>query len=147
MTALRARVRKVGWRGRINQFINELENGKYDKGDSFEEGESPKEGSVPADGGAAEEADSPSKPEEDFGMGLENEDDADNAGDARNGKMPYDSKQYENYEVSVSPEGNQVMIRTIPPDIGRVKLESVSLDLFPHEQVAHRNFVVGPEGV
>ncbi|KAF7330828.1 hypothetical protein MVEN_02422000 [Mycena venus] len=26
-------------------------------------------------------------------------------------------------EVSVMPEGNQVMIRTIPPDIGRVKLE------------------------
>ncbi|OBZ77035.1 Pre-rRNA-processing protein ESF2 [Grifola frondosa] len=26
-------------------------------------------------------------------------------------------------EISVQPEGNQVMIRTIPPDIGRVKLE------------------------
>jgi hypothetical protein len=27
----------------------------------------------------------------------------------------------------VMPEGNQVMIRTIPPDIGRVKLEDVSV--------------------
>ena len=30
-------------------------------------------------------------------------------------------------EISVPPEGNQVMIRTIPPDIGRVKLEDVSV--------------------
>ena len=30
-------------------------------------------------------------------------------------------------EVSVSPEGHQVMIRTIPPDIGRVKLETVGI--------------------
>ena len=29
-------------------------------------------------------------------------------------------------EISVDCEGNQVMIRTIPPDIGRVKLEEVS---------------------
>lgn len=28
-------------------------------------------------------------------------------------------------EIAVEPEGNQVMIRTIPPDIGRVKLEAV----------------------
>ena len=30
-------------------------------------------------------------------------------------------------EVSVTPEGHQVMIRTIPPDIGRVKLETVGM--------------------
>ena len=30
-------------------------------------------------------------------------------------------------EVSVAPEGHQVMIRTIPPDIGRVKLETVGV--------------------
>ena len=30
-------------------------------------------------------------------------------------------------EISVPTEGNQVMIRTIPPDIGRVKLEEVFL--------------------
>ncbi|KAL5508542.1 hypothetical protein ACEPAH_6161 [Sanghuangporus vaninii] len=132
MTALRARVRKVGWRGRMNQFVNDLEIGEFDKGDACGgdvQSESPKEGSVPADSGTNEEAESPTKPEEDFGMGLENEEDAaDNAGDAKNesnGKMSYDSKQYEKDEVSVVPEGNQVMIRTIPPDIGRVKLEAV----------------------
>jgi hypothetical protein len=32
-------------------------------------------------------------------------------------------------EISVPPEGNQVMIRTIPPDIGRVKLEEVSVSV------------------
>jgi hypothetical protein len=30
-------------------------------------------------------------------------------------------------EVSVAPEGHQIMIRTIPPDIGRVKLETVGV--------------------
>ena len=33
-------------------------------------------------------------------------------------------------EVSVAPEGHQIMIRTIPPDIGRVKLETVGVRVF-----------------
>lgn len=135
-TALRARVRKVGWRGRMTQFLNDLENGKFDReGDADEteghdhERESPKEGSAAPEGGAADEPESPTKPEEDFGLGLENEEEAaDNAGNVKNdanGKTSYDSKYSEKDEVSVLPEGNQVMIRTIPPDIGRVKLEAV----------------------
>ena len=119
------------------QFLNDLENGKFDReGDANEaeghdrERESPKEGSTAPEGRAADEPESPTKPEEDFGTGLENEEEAaDNAGDVKNdanGKASYDSKP-EKDEVSVLPEGNQVMIRTIPPDIGRVKLETVSL--------------------
>lgn len=49
----------------------------------------------------------------------------DEGGDA-NGKQD-DSKRPVNRgeELAVPPEGNQVMIRTIPPDIGRIKLEEV----------------------
>ncbi|KAK7061319.1 hypothetical protein R3P38DRAFT_2828809 [Favolaschia claudopus] len=42
-----------------------------------------------------------------------------NASNAANNKRSSDRGD----EVSVMPEGNQVMIRTIPPDIGRMKLE------------------------
>ena len=46
--------------------------------------------------------------------------------DAANGKSTSDSKRHNRgEEASALPEGNQVMIRTIPPDIGRVKLEEV----------------------
>lgn len=119
----------------MNQFLNDVENGKFDRdGDSDEATDqqeteqSAKENSVPENG--AEDPEGPSKAEEDFGMGFENDEEAaDNAGDVKNdtnGKAPFESKQPERNEVSVMPEGNQVMIRTIPPDIGRVKLETVS---------------------
>ena len=61
---------------------------------------------------------------------VEQEDDAGDQdgprGDA-NGKQQGDAKRMANRgeEMSVPPEGNQVMIRTIPPDIGRMKLEEV----------------------
>lgn len=43
-----------------------------------------------------------------------------------NGKSSSDKRNINRgEEISVPPEGNQVMIRTIPPDIGRVKLEEV----------------------
>jgi hypothetical protein len=49
------------------------------------------------------------------------------APDARRG---YGVSGIRGEEISVSPEGNQVMIRTIPPDIGRIKLEEVSILVF-----------------
>lgn len=116
----------------MSQFVSDLEDGKYDKESSDEPGstESLKEGSVAPESGVAEETENAAKPEEDFGMGLEGEEEAaDNAGDVKtdtNGKASYESKLSEKDEVSVMPEGEQVMIRTIPPDIGRVKLEAVS---------------------
>ena len=41
---------------------------------------------------------------------------------ARNNKGTNRSEEH-----PVMPDGNQVMIRTIPPDIGRLKLEEVGL--------------------
>ncbi|KAH8094761.1 hypothetical protein DFH11DRAFT_1555368 [Phellopilus nigrolimitatus] len=130
---VRSRVRKIGWRGRMNQFVNELEDGKFDS--SFNENEpepsSPvKEGSSVPENGAADDT---VKNEEEFGMGLEGEEEAaDNAGDIKtdaNGKSTFDAKRPGKDEVSVMPEGNQVMIRTIPPDIGRMKLETAIKDM------------------
>lgn len=122
----------------MNQFLNDLETGKFDReGDSYEAEQyepvqTAKESPVPEDG-AVEDGESPSKAEEEFSIGFENDEEAaDNAGDVKNdtnGKASYESKQTERDEVSVMPEGNQVMIRTIPPDIGRAKLEAVSQDL------------------
>lgn len=138
---LRKRVRKEGWRGRLNMFLNDLEIGKYDP--ELKEPEpvpaSPvKENtsSAPAENGAAPDAGDAS------GMALASEehkaeDEAqlegdDEAGDNNNdpsraetnGKQSNDlKKSNRGEEISVPPEDNQVMIRTIPPDIGRLKLE------------------------
>lgn len=153
---LRARVRKVGWRGRANQFLNDLEEGKFDFGanDSSEEITSPTSPTSPVsplttkhegDESAAPEtmnatsgadvAEPIVKNDDDFGMGVDGDEEAaDNAGNLKidtNGKAPSDTKDSSKDEVSVMPEGNQVMIRTIPPDIGRVKLEAVCGSLIP----------------
>lgn len=59
---------------------------------------------------------------------VEAEDEGDkldaNGKGVENGKRDYRDR---GEEVSVAPEGHQVMIRTIPPDIGRVKLETVCI--------------------
>jgi len=48
-----------------------------------------------------------------------------------NGRSSTDNRRINRgEEISVMPEGNQVMIRTIPPDIGRVKLEEVCHRVF-----------------
>ena len=127
---LRSRVRKVGWRGRVNQFVIDLENGKFDAPnvDEAEIAET-KERSIPPEdaAGPSDAVDASIRNDDEFGMGPEGEDDGPgNAADSKpdtNGNVGLrESKN----EVSVMPEGNQVMIRTIPPDIGRVKLEAVS---------------------
>lgn len=128
----------------MNQFVNELEDGKFDS--SFNENEpepsSPvKEGSSVPENGAADDT---VNNEEEFGMGLEGEEEAaDNAGDIKtdaNGKSTFDAKRPGKDEVSVMPEGNQVMIRTIPPDIGRMKLETVSSG-FVHTRITANNVI------
>ena len=49
-----------------------------------------------------------------------------------NGKSLVDDlRPLKSDELTILPEGNQVMIRTIPPDIGRVKLEAVSCLVCP----------------
>lgn len=138
--SLRDRVRRIGQKGRINQFLNDLEEGKYDPNYSEPEAEptspiSPskenKEDATAEENGVnnTEAVKSDEKKEdEEFGMDADEEaaDNDTNKPDA-NGKGLYDGKRVpRSDEVAVYPDGNQVMIRTIPPDIGRVKLESVS---------------------
>ena len=71
------------------------------------------------------------KDEDDFGLNMDGDEEAADNGDIKldiNGKGSVDGKRApRSDELSVMPEGNQVMIRTIPPDIGRVKLENVRL--------------------
>lgn len=131
---LRNRVRKVGWRGRMNLFLNELEDGKFDHCELEQEITSQvKAENTSAENTGLDEPEQQHKNEDKFGMGMEAEDDnAENAGDVKNdanGKSSYETKQAGADEVSVEPEGNQIMIRTIPPDIGRVKLEAVIKDI------------------
>ncbi|KAK7695549.1 hypothetical protein QCA50_000185 [Cerrena zonata] len=139
LAALRARVRRVGWRGRIDTFLLDLEAGKFDpdlhppepepeptspikeetNGDSAANG---------AESGAIETPVEESKPtmtgDDDMTFNAEAEEENDqDANRAGNNKQNDDRRGKSGEEVSVPTEGNQVMIRTIPPDIGRVKLE------------------------
>lgn len=140
--ALRARVRRVGWRGRMDNFLTDLDTGKFDP--DFHEPEpeaaSPvKESTANGDSAlngtdTSAQADEDVKPtgngEDDMQFNVEAEDEAGDQDAGRtdtNGRSGFDNKRNNRgEEISVQPEGNQVMIRTIPPDIGRVKLEEVS---------------------
>ncbi|KAH7916110.1 hypothetical protein BJ138DRAFT_1053312 [Hygrophoropsis aurantiaca] len=130
--ALRRRVRKEGWKDRINTFLGDLESGKFDPDLNEPEVDLPspmKETnngeSAPTDVAAGEESKNGGDDEMQFNMDAE-EDAAEQETSKMeaNGKASYDNKRNNRgEEVSVAPEGNQVMIRTIPPDIGRFKLE------------------------
>ncbi|KAF8164885.1 hypothetical protein B0H34DRAFT_687006 [Crassisporium funariophilum] len=135
---LRIRVRKEGWKGRLNTFLHDLESGILDPdlNETTEaEPTSPvKEngnGEAAPDANATSAATEESKPttggDDDMQFNAEADDepgdhDANRA--ETNGRSNVDNKRNpRGEEVSAAPEGNQVMIRTIPPDIGRVKLE------------------------
>jgi len=134
---LRERLRREGWKGRINAFISDLEQGKFDSGQGEAEPESVSKEPVPS-GAFGENADSaigPAAPEDvpnvaDDEIPGDEEDGNENEGvksttNGRNSKTTRGDNRGE--EFAVMPEGNQVMIRTIPPDIGRLKLEEVCL--------------------
>ena len=141
---LRMRVRKEGWRGRLDAFVHDLESGKYDP-DLTEPEEMPtspvKETLANGDNAAAELNGAMSAPSEDVhkagGAGddemqfnVEADEEAVDNEPSRhdtNGKATSDRRSGRGDEMSVPPEGNQVMIRTIPPDIGRMKLEEVCI--------------------
>lgn len=125
--AIRSRVRKEGWKGRIITFLNDLEMGKFDP--DFNEPVSPPKdngnGDVDGDANAEER-----KVEDDttFGMDVDEESgETDGNKGESNGKASQDRRRLERpgEEAEAVHEGNQVMIRTIPPDIGRLKLEHV----------------------
>lgn len=145
---LRKRVRKEGWKDRLDTFLLDLEAGKFDpdltepqpespvKENGGANGESAPESVADPNGTAAPISEEPKAGGDDdemqFNMNVE-EDHAEadtNRADA-NGKSAGNNNNNKRAdrgdEISVMPEGNQVMIRTIPPDIGRVKLEDVSV--------------------
>ncbi|KLO15738.1 hypothetical protein SCHPADRAFT_902111 [Schizopora paradoxa] len=139
--SLRTRVRKFGWKGRMNQFLSDLEEGKFDPNSSESEADpnspmSPtttrdKENLEMPDAGEVRPEDK--KDDDDFGLTMDGDEEAADNGDIKmdmNGKGSLDGKRaHRSDEVSTLPEGNQVMIRTIPPDIGRVKLENAIKDI------------------
>ena len=133
--AMRTRVRKTGWRGRMDTFIMDLESGKFDPdlsepvADTVSKenanGESGATNGVKAEPEGEEKPPAQAAGDDDMQFNMEAEEDGgeDAKGTAAN-KNRGGANRGE--EVAVPPEGNQVMIRTIPPDIGRAKLEEVS---------------------
>ena len=137
---LRARVRKEGWKGRFNTFLDDLETGKFDPDVNEDDAEptSPLKESAGAEGADAngdtatissEEVKPVAGGDDDMQFNVDVDEESGDHDAARaetNGKFSVDNRRNtRGEEVSVPPEGNQVMIRTIPPDIGRVKLEEV----------------------
>jgi hypothetical protein len=137
---LRKRVRKEGWRGRLNTFLENLDAGLFDpQSGNLYQSSSPAKQSVTLKKEEAKEdqevlpdhdglapVDESMKVDEDVIAEVEEEGDKldANVQSVENGKR--DSRD-RGEEVSVAPEGHQIMIRTIPPDIGRVKLETVGV--------------------
>jgi hypothetical protein len=138
-------VRKEGWKGRLNTFLDDIESGKFDHDVDENDAElasgakeSTGEGAPDANGDAATISSEEIKPviggddDVQFNADVDEElGDQDAARTEANGKSSFDNRRNtRGEEVSVPPEGNQVMIRTIPPDIGRVKLEEVGYYMY-----------------
>lgn len=138
MQNLRMRVRKEGWKGRLDTFLLDLELGKFDPvlNESELEPSSPvKENVINGENtnepnGQGEEKSGGIDEDMQFNVDADEEPGENDASRADVlGKSAADKRSNRGEEVSVPPEGNQVMIRTIPPDIGRVKLEDVRASL------------------
>ncbi|KAG8963969.1 hypothetical protein FRC03_002400 [Tulasnella sp. 419] len=134
---LRARVRATGWNGRIDRFNEELEQGNFDPVLKLDAVPVPDATGGATSDNAADNVDvemsgipnDDSRPEDDMDIVMY---DQDPSGDAIGNGKTSDKQQSQSAtpeEVSVMPEGNQIMIRTIPPDIGRAKIEEVISDL------------------
>lgn len=104
---MRERVRQEGTKGCIDQFIMELEAGKFDP-------PLPGNDTTPPD----------AKPTED------DDEDANMEESGQSSNKGQTEKKAGQGEHLVAPNGPQLMIRTLPPDIGRLKLEEV-LNLLP----------------
>ena len=136
-------MRKEGWKGRLNTFLDDVESGKFDHDvdENDVEATPPTKESTGAEGAPDANSDTAPIPLEEIKPVIGGDDDMqfnadvdEESGDhdtlrtEANGKSSFDNRRNtRGEEVSVPPEGNQVMIRTIPPDIGRVKLEEVGI--------------------
>jgi len=161
---LRRRVRREGWDGLIDKFIRELQDGQHDPVAEIEAASARDNKPVTNNEPIYEEvlqADSDEKDEhgndrdgEPISPAQNGENGDDTAidpttivgdttsletsekPDLKNRIQPFSKDDRREDEVMVEPDGNQVLIRTIPPDIGRVKLEKVvshspaSLDVY-----------------
>lgn len=130
--ALRDRIKAEGRKGRTARFVQELEEGKYDpvvEDPATTAAEAKPVASPPAEGGV--------DPANDNEMDFDNENEEEGNAKpttetAENGKLKEGPQGGRDVECSMETEGNQVMVRTLPPDIGRVKLEQVSLCLLTY---------------
>jgi hypothetical protein len=151
MQVLRTRVRKEGWKSRIDTFLHDLASGAFDP--DLNEPEptieptspvSPVKENAPSGQEAGsttikEDEVKPTNGDDEMQFTMETEEDTGDRDAIRqetNGKLSYDTRGNRGEEVSVAPEGNQVMIRTIPPDIGRVKLEEVNYSILASCHIA-----------
>ncbi|KAG8715023.1 hypothetical protein FRC11_006078 [Ceratobasidium sp. 423] len=119
---LRDRIKAEGRKGRTARFVQELEEGKYDP--VVEDPTTVTTEDKPPGSPRAEGVDSTHDNELDFDNGDDEEGNSKPTADAiENGKAKEGPQGGRDVECSMETEGNQVMIRTLPPDIGRVKLE------------------------
>ncbi|KAF8709348.1 hypothetical protein RHS03_02885, partial [Rhizoctonia solani] len=119
--ALRDRIKAEGRKGRTARFVQELEEGKYDP--VVEDPTTVTTEPKPASSPRAEGVDTNDN-ELDFDHDNDDEGNPKPATEAtENGKVKEGPQGGRDVECSMETEGNQVMIRTLPPDIGRVKLE------------------------
>ncbi|KAG8985527.1 hypothetical protein FRB94_004889 [Tulasnella sp. JGI-2019a] len=146
---LRTRVRKNGLKGTINEFIQNLQQGKYDpllELDSTSPSAVNNSASVSYENGgdtAKEDHQDPDvagmideqRADDDLDINMFDQEVNGEGGGNENAlttpapvngsaRVPGGASTSAE-EVSAAPEGVQIMIRTIPPDIGRVKIEEV----------------------
>lgn len=152
-------MKREGWKGLSSRFLRELEEGKHDPSVTVPkppeaEGEARAATPSAVEGGDVDMkvagSSSPARPEESV---AGDEPPAENGAaspsksvtNGANGKKSEGEDGSKptilrDDEVSVDPEGNQVLIRTLPPDIGRVKLERVCfVGLTSHPRLSYVN--------
>ena len=156
---LRRRVRREGWGGLIDKFVQELRDGRHDPVKEIEAISTKDDGLAPNNGsmfarsedevlmGNGDEKDQHGNDGDDaeFTSHTQNGENGDDTivdptatvedvpntetsakPDLKSRTQPSVKDHQKEDEVMVEPDGNQVLIRTIPPDIGRVKLEKVT---------------------
>lgn len=113
---LRARVRKQGWHGALDNFLAELEAGNFDY--VFE---------IPKSNQSLETKNETNNEEGNANGVKEEKTPTKQEGEGEDSEWANENgKADENDEVIIPHKGHQVMIKTIPPDIGRLRLEPVS---------------------
>ena len=110
--------------GRSEQFLKDLEDGKYDPKPEAES--SVKEDLLAEDEKLTVNPEDMEAVDEDVPENVpENGPDSPTKSESNGKALTQVGRQSRDDDVLVAPEGNQMAIRTIPPDIGRQKIEEV----------------------